>query len=177
MDKKKPEEAANAIIQNAAKDVVRVTSDSNQAVIDFSIYRKHGSKSSSKVLLVDDEREFIETLSERLEIRDIGAAVAFDAKSAMDLVVQDEPDVMVLDLNMPGINGMQMLQRTKRTRPNIEVIVLTGHGSKDDQELCMTMEAFAYLQKPVDIDELVAVIKKAHAKTNRLPQKTDPNIE
>ena len=234
MDKKTPEEAANTIIQNAANDVVRATSVSNQAVIDFrlaaevevelsrnghhcgvdahngeitltinrpvlvlnrlqeelksivekvpgvsgvsmvvgksfhqsSIYRKHDFKLPSKVLLVDDEREFIETLSERLQIRDMGAAVAFDANSAMDVVAQDEPDVMIIYLKMPGIDGMEMLQRIKQTRPKIEVIILTGHGSKDDQEQCLAMGAFAYLQKPVDIDELGDILKKAHAKIN-----------
>jgi DNA-binding NtrC family response regulator len=61
---------------------------------------------------------------------------------------------------------MEMLQRIKQTRPNIEVIVLTGHGSRDDQEQCMAMGAFAYLQKPVDIDELGDILNKAHARTN-----------
>ncbi|MDH3797521.1 MAG: response regulator [Desulfobacterales bacterium] len=128
------------------------------------IYRKHNFEMPSKVLLVDDEREFVQTLSERLLMRDLGPAVAYDGESALNLINEDEPDVMIVDLKMPGIDGLEVLRKVKQTRPEIEVIVLTGHGHEEDRELCMQLGAFAYLQKPLDINELSEIIKKANDK-------------
>jgi CheY-like chemotaxis protein len=128
------------------------------------IYRKHNFEMPSKVLLVDDEREFVQTLSERLLMRDLGPAVAYDGESALNLINEDEPDVMIVDLKMPGIDGLEVLRKVKQTRPEIEVIVLTGHGHEEDRELCMQLGAFAYLQKPLDINELSEIIKKANEK-------------
>ncbi|MBW1780890.1 MAG: response regulator [Deltaproteobacteria bacterium] len=131
------------------------------------IYRKHDFEMPSKVLLVDDEREFIETLSERLYMRDMGSAVAYDGESALELIEADEPEVMILDLRMPGIDGIEVLRRVKQTNPDIEVIILTGHGSEADKETCMGLGAFAYLRKPVDIEKLSATIKSANEKIRR----------
>ena len=128
------------------------------------IYRKYNFEMPSKVLLVDDEREFVQTLSERLLMRDMGSAVAYDGESALELIEEDEPEVMILDLRMPGIDGIEVLKRVKETRPNIEVIILTGHGSEEDKEICMNLGAFAYLHKPVDIDALSETIKRANEK-------------
>lgn len=128
------------------------------------IYRKFDFEVPSKVLLVDDEREFAQTLSERLHLRDMGSAVAFDGESALKLVHEEEPEVMILDLKMPGIDGIEVLRRVKETQSGIEVIILTGHGSEADRETCMNLGAFAYLHKPVDIDILSATLKKANEK-------------
>jgi len=128
------------------------------------IYRKFDFEVPSKVLLVDDEREFVQTLSERLLMRDMGSAVAYDGESALQLIKEDEPDVMILDLRMPGIDGIEVLRRVKKSNPEVEVIILTGHGSEADREICMNLGAFAYLQKPVDIDELSKTIKRANEK-------------
>lgn len=131
------------------------------------IYRKHDFAMPSKVLLVDDEREFVQTLSERLMMRDMGPAVAYDGESALNLINEDEPEVIIVDLKMPGINGLEVLRKVKETRPEIEVIILTGHGHEADRELCMKLGAFAYLQKPLDINELSEIIKKANEKIQR----------
>jgi len=128
------------------------------------IYRRQDFSMPSKILLVDDEREFVQTLSERLLMRDLGSAVAYDGESALEVVREDEPDVMILDLKMPGIDGIEVLRRVKATQPEIEVIILTGHGSEADRETCLKLGAFAYLQKPVDVEELSATIKKANEK-------------
>jgi two-component system, OmpR family, response regulator CpxR len=131
------------------------------------IYRKHDFEMPSRILLVDDEREFVETLSERLVMRDMGSAVAYDGESALDLIKADEPEVMILDLRMPGIDGIEVLRRVKQTNPEIEVIILTGHGSEADRETCMGLGAFAYLRKPVDIEKLSATIKSANEKIKK----------
>ena len=128
------------------------------------VYRKFDFELPSKVLLVDDEREFVQTLSERLLMRDMGSAVAYDGESALNMIAEDEPEVMILDLKMPGIDGIEVLRRVKETRPEIEVIILTGHGSDADRETCMKLGAFAYLQKPVDIELLSETLKRANEK-------------
>jgi DNA-binding NtrC family response regulator len=139
-----------------------------KAFYQSDIYRKFDFNTPSKVLLVDDEREFVQTLSERLQMRDMGSAVAYDGESALELVNEDEPEVMILDLKMPGIDGMEVLKKVKTTRPNIEVIILTGHGSDDDRKVCMELGAFAYLHKPVDIDVLSDTLRRANAKVRSL---------
>jgi len=100
-------------------------------------------------------------------MRDMGSAVAYDGESALEMIKEDEPDVMILDLRMPGIDGIEVLRRVKATQPEIEVIILTGHGSEADRKVCMELGAFDYLQKPVDIDKLSETIKKANEKIRR----------
>ncbi len=154
-------------LASIAKKVPGVASVETQVGKEFhrsNIYRKHNFEVPSRVLLVDDEREFVQTLSERLEMRDMGSAVVYDGQSALDFIDEDEPDVMIIDLRMPGINGMKVLETVKETRPEIEVIVLTGHGDEKDRLRCMELGAFAYLQKPVDFNKLSDVLKKAHEK-------------
>jgi two-component system, OmpR family, response regulator CpxR len=130
-------------------------------------YRRYTGVLPSKVLLVDDEREFVQTLSERLGMRDIGSAVVFDGESALSLIEQDEPEVMLLDLQMPGIDGMQVLKQVKASHPEIEVVILTGHGTDQHKALCMQLGAFAYLEKPVDIELLSETLKRANEKMRR----------
>jgi two-component system, OmpR family, response regulator CpxR len=118
----------------------------------------------SKVLLVDDEREFVETLSERLQMRDYASAVVYGGEEALSIVEEDEPEVMVLDLKMPGIDGLEVLKQVKEKHPNVEVIVLTGHGSKDIARRCIELGACAYLEKPVDIEKLTQAMQEAYKK-------------
>ncbi len=151
-------------IAGAITGVQSVNTQVGKGFHQAHIYRKHSFEVPSRVLLVDDEREFVQTLSERLQLRDMGSAVAYDGESALALVVEDDPEVMIIDLKMPGIDGMEILKQVKSIRPEIEVIVLTGHGSEADRQRCMQLGAFAYMQKPVDIDELSETLKKAHEK-------------
>ena len=134
------------------------------------IYRKYDFQVPSKVLLVDDEREFVQTLSERLLMRDVGSAIAYDGESALNLVAEDEPEVMILDLKMPGIDGIEVLKKVKASSPEIEVIILTGHGSEADREVCMQLGAFDYLQKPVDIERLSDALQRANEKIRQKKQ-------
>ena len=149
-------------IVKKVEGVISVETTVGKNYYKTDIYRKYDFDMPSKVLLVDDEHQFVETLSERLIIRDIGSAVAYDGQSALDLIAEDEPEVMILDLKMPGIDGIEVLRRVKATRPEIEVIILTGHGSEVDKEVCMKLGAFAYLNKPVNIDLLSDTLRKAN---------------
>lgn len=126
------------------------------------IYRQYQFEVPSRVLLVDDEKQFIHTLSERLQLRNMGTAVAYDGTTALDLIDRDEPEVMVLDLMMPGIDGIEVLRQVKQKCPDIEVIILSGHGSDDDRQICMDLGAFAYMNKPVEIEVLSNKLKEAN---------------
>ncbi|MBW1975743.1 MAG: response regulator [Deltaproteobacteria bacterium] len=117
-----------------------------------------------KVLLVDDEKEFVDALRERLEIRDLPSGVAYNGEQALQIVEDEIPDVIVLDLKMPGIDGMEVLKRVRKAYPQVQVIILTGHGSEKDEEEARRLGAFEYLQKPVDIDELVKLLRLAYKK-------------
>ncbi|TAN41644.1 MAG: response regulator [Nitrospirae bacterium] len=114
-----------------------------------------------KILLVDDEEDFIRTLSERLEMRDLKSNTAFDGEQAISIVNDQEPDIMILDLKMPGINGMEVLRRVRKSYPNIQVIIQTGHGNDLDESEARQLGVFDYLKKPVDVELLVERIKAA----------------
>lgn len=129
-----------------------------------SIYPVDDFELPQKVLLVDDEKEFVHTLSERLQTRSLESAVVYDGEEALSFVEGDEPEVMVLDLKMPGIDGIEVLRRVKQSHPRTEVIILTGHGSEKEEKLAAELGAFAYLQKPVDIDKLSETMKMAYKK-------------
>jgi CheY-like chemotaxis protein len=128
------------------------------------IYRKQTFELPQKILLVDDESEYVQTLSERLQMREFGAVVAYNGEQAISMVQKEAPDVMVLDLRMPGIDGMEVLRKLKHEHPEVEVIILTGHGTEQDKELALQLGAFAYLEKPVDIDKLSTIMKEAYKK-------------
>ncbi len=115
-----------------------------------------------KILLVDDEQEFVETLSERIKMREHDSEVALDGEQALKKIQDDIPDVVVLDLKMPGIDGMEVLRRIRKAYPKVQVIMLTGHGSEKDEEEARKLGAFEYLEKPVEIDKLMKKIKKAY---------------
>ena len=115
-----------------------------------------------KILLVDDEQEFVETLSERIKMREHDSEVALDGEQALKKMQDDIPDVVVLDLKMPGIDGMEVLRRIRKAYPKVQVIMLTGHGSEKDEEEARKLGAFEYLEKPVEIDKLMKKIKKAY---------------
>ena len=117
-----------------------------------------------RVLLVDDEKDFVQTLSERLKMRQFTSEIAYNGQEALDFTDQEDTEVMILDLKMPGIDGFEVLKKIKQTKPDIEVIILTGHGTEKDRKTCMEMGAFAYLQKPADIDLITATMKKAYEK-------------
>jgi len=119
------------------------------------------NKQDWKILLVDDEHEFITTLAERLELRDINTRVVFDGESALLAVAEEEPQVMILDVLMPGIKGLEVLERVKRTNPAVQVLLLTGHGSTRDGIEGMRLGAFDYMMKPLNIDTLIEKMESA----------------
>ncbi len=121
-----------------------------------------------KLLLVDDEEDFVKALSERIKMREIGSDIALNGEAALEMVENQIPDVIVLDIRMPGIDGLEVLERIKKTYPNVQVIILTGHGTEKEMEQARRLGAFEVLRKPVDIDMLVDGVKKAYKKAERM---------
>jgi DNA-binding response OmpR family regulator len=117
-------------------------------------------------LLVDDEEEFVAALSERLTLRGIEVDSALNGEEALTRLVEKDFEVVILDVMMPGLGGLQVLRQIKSTHPNTQVILLTGHGSTREGIEGMRLGAFDYLIKPVDIEEMLAKMKEA-AKTAR----------
>ena len=117
-----------------------------------------------RVLLVDDEEQFVETLALRLEARDFAVATAFKGDQALDYLKGKDVDVVVLDVLMPGLSGIDTLREMKKIRPLTEVIMLTGHATVETAIEGMKLGAFDYLMKPTEIEELVEKITRAQGR-------------
>ena len=119
------------------------------------------SKEEIKILLVDDEKQFVDTLAERLAMRGFSARVAYDGPQALK-AVEEPTDVIVLDLRMPGMDGFEVLRSVKKSSPQVQVIILTGHGGDAEEQTAYRMGAYNFLKKPMDIDELLNSIRMAY---------------
>ena len=117
-----------------------------------------------RLLLVDDEEEFVQSLSERLKIRDIDVTTAMSGEDAIEKVKGSNFDVAILDVAMPGMDGIETLREIKRIKPLTEVIMLTGHATVESAIEGMKLGALDFLMKPCDTEELMAKINNAHEK-------------
>ncbi len=117
-----------------------------------------------KVLLVDDEEQFVEALAERLETRGFSVSKAFNGDQALTVLKDHPTDVVILDVVMPGKDGMETLHEIKIMNPLIEVIMLTGHATIETAISGLKLNAFDYLMKPTETPDLVAKITKAYAR-------------
>ena len=118
----------------------------------------------ARVLVVDDEREFATTLTERLNLRGYEASAAFTAEEAIAAVAASSPDVVLLDLNLPGVRGVELLMTLRQQLPHGEIILLSGHLDLADKIEGVRIDAFGMLLKPVVLSELTAKIDAAQAK-------------
>lgn len=116
---------------------------------------------NAKVLLVDDEEQFVEVLAQRLQTRGFHVETTFNGDDAIQLIGQHDVDVVILDVLMPGRDGIEVLREIKRIKPLVEVIMLTGHGTVDTAISGMKLGAYDYLMKPTDTSELVEKITKS----------------
>lgn len=117
-----------------------------------------------QVLIVDDEEELVSALAERLTLRGLEIQVASNGADALRLVREHEFTVVVADVKMPGIGGLELTAAIKRDNPELPVILFTGHSSVDDAQRGMEHGASEYVMKPVDIDVLVEKIRGAAAR-------------
>lgn len=113
------------------------------------------------ILLVDDEEEFVVTLAERLELRGYTVRTAEDGEAALSCFEPGVFDLVVLDLMMPGMSGLEVLPRLREIQKDIPVILLTGHGSTREGMEGMRLGAFDYLMKPLNIEELIRKMQEA----------------
>lgn len=119
---------------------------------------------SVRVLLVDDEENYVETLKKRLTRRGLTVSTAGSGEAALDVLASTPMDVVLLDVKMPGMDGMEVLERIKAGHPKVEVIMLTGHANVDVAMRGMEQGAFDYLMKPAEMDDLYYKIQDAFKK-------------
>ncbi len=121
-------------------------------------------KLQAKVLLVDDEKEFCNMLSERLVTRGLKVNAVLSGEEAVKQVEDQNFDAIILDLAMPGIDGLETLRRIKEKRPDLEILMLTGHGTVKSGIEAMKLGAEDFLEKPVDMKVLLEKISEAKHK-------------
>ncbi|RJP81852.1 MAG: response regulator [Desulfobacteraceae bacterium] len=126
---------------------------------------------TEKVLLVDDEQEFIDTLAERMRNRGMEVETSTSPKSALKLVEDGAFDAVVLDLQMPEMDGLEALKILKEKRPELQVILLTGHATVEKGIEAMKLGAMDLVEKPADLSVLTEKIHKAQAKKMILVEK------
>lgn len=134
----------------------------------------------TKVLLVDDEKEFIETLAQRLELRDLSVTTVYSGEDAIAIAEKLDFDVIVLDVLMPEIDGIEALQKIKKIKPITPVIMLTGEATVENAIQGMKLGAFDFLLKPADTELLLEKINQArrikHEHEERIRQAEIENI-
>lgn len=123
------------------------------------------------VLLVDDEKEFLETLVKRLKKRKLLTIGVESAAEALRVLQERPIDVVVMDVKMPGMDGIEALRQIKKISPLVEVIMLTGHANMEVAIQGMELGAFDYLMKPMDIDELLYKLQDAFQKKSLQEEK------
>jgi DNA-binding NtrC family response regulator len=130
------------------------------------------SMSIANVLLVDDEVEFVETFSERLEMRGLETSKAFSGKEALNVLKKNKNvEVVILDVNMPEMDGVQTLAAIKKKFPLVEVIMLSGQATVESAIEGMKRGAFDYLMKPCEMDQIIAKVSEAAARKRQHEEK------
>jgi len=115
----------------------------------------------ANILLVDDEARFVEILAQRLQARGLSVDGATNGEAALKLINEKDFDAVLLDLSMPGMGGTEILREMKRTKPALQVIILTGQGSIQATVEVMKEGAMDFMEKPVDINKLLEKIAEA----------------
>ena len=120
--------------------------------------------SDFRVLFVDDEADFMETILKRMQKRKVAAFGVRSGEEELAWLQQQTADIVVLDVRMAGMDGIQTLRAVKSTHPLLEVIMLTGHANLEIAREGMQLGAFDYLMKPIDLDELLYKLEDAYKK-------------
>ena len=115
-----------------------------------------------RILLVDDEQAFVETLADRLRTRDFYVTTAISGNEALEILKEYNYDVAIIDVLMPGIDGVETLKRIKKLKPLTEIVMLTGHATVETAIEGMKLGAYDYLIKPCEIDTLIEKINGAY---------------
>ena len=126
---------------------------------------------TEKVLLVDDEKDFVEALGERMENRGMNVTTTTSATDAIAKVKAESYDAVVLDLQMPEMDGIQVLRAIKEIKPEMQIILLTGYATVEKGIEAIKMGAMDLIEKPADIAIITEKIKKAQARKMILVEK------
>jgi DNA-binding NtrC family response regulator len=126
---------------------------------------------SPLVLLVDDEVPFVETMTKRLSRRELMVLPAYSGREALEKLEKNRVDVVILDVKMPGMDGIETLREIKKIHPLVEVIMLTGHATVETAVEGMRLGAFDYLMKPCEIEDLLEKVAEAKEKKSKHEQK------
>lgn len=127
---------------------------------------------SIRVLLVDDEKDFTDVLSERMQMRGLKVDICDNGKEAVSTAARLTYDAVVMDLAMPEMDGIAALKEMLRNNPDIQVILLTGHGSIEKSAEAFRSGALDFLEKPPDIEKLITKIQTAKQKHDRLSEES-----
>jgi len=126
---------------------------------------------SEKVLLVDDEEEFLEIMSERMKARDMEVTTATSAQQALEIIEKESFDAIILDFQMPGMDGMDALKTIKAKKPELQIILLTGYATVEKSVEAMKIGATDFVEKPADMEVLAEKIKSAKAEKMLIVEK------
>jgi DNA-binding NtrC family response regulator len=124
-----------------------------------------------KLLLVDDEQEFLEPMAARLSRRRLTCRTAQSGEEALKILGEESFNCAVVDVMMPGMDGLELLRRMRRNYPQVAVILLTGHASVELGVQSMELGAFEYLMKPIELDELLDTIRRAALAATQIPER------
>ena len=126
---------------------------------------------TEKILLVDDDMDFLSIMSERMQTRGMDVSTAASAKEAIQMAEAESFDAIILDLQMPEMDGLEALKVLKAQKPELQVILLTGHATIEKGVEAMKLGAMDLMEKPADLKTLAEKIKKAQAKKMILVEK------
>ncbi|MBU2552318.1 MAG: response regulator [Proteobacteria bacterium] len=124
-----------------------------------------------KVLIVDDDPDFLEALADRMRANGMNVTTSMSAKQAIEMTATQAFDAVVLDLIMPEMDGLETLEALKKTRPDLQVILLTGHATVTKGIEAMKLGAMDFIEKPADLKTITEKIKKAHARRMIITEK------
>lgn len=110
------------------------------------------------LLIIDDEQRYADMMAKRLALRGCPCEVCYNGQDAIRMVKQKKFSLIVLDLQLPDLYGTEVLSKIKEIKPEIPVVILTGHGTEKDREECMVLGAYAFMHKPLDIEELLSLL-------------------
>lgn len=126
---------------------------------------------TEKVLLVDDEKDFLDIMAERMRNRGMEVTTATSPLEALELAGNETFDAIILDLQMPEMDGLEALKKLKSKNPELQIILLTGHATVQKGVEAMKLGAMDLLEKPADLTELTAKIKAASSQRMLLVEK------
>ena len=118
------------------------------------------SSSGIRVLILDDEEDFALTLAGRLQLRGMSVRCAFSGTQGLDCLREQPADILLLDMRMPGLSGVEVLRRVRAEQPELPVIIITGHCSEQDRQTATALGVQGYYTKPLQFEALLAAIRE-----------------